>query len=282
MPANASAAMTGASTKMAAGADCADHPAAPTNLMGSSQNLEALPTEILQEVIKLVVPVNQVISVRYPHPDQSRDAYDARSLMLSSRTLCEATAPIFYGRNTFKFDQNPGDELPIFLLHLRESTLCSLRRVQIFCFSSSDLTYGLDLLLGCHSLESLKIDTHWEPLTKCHQRVLKCFRLKEFEISTIGVEPNRGEWLHDIPGLLTSKEPLTPWQRKRVEQSGLAKVRAKPFSIHRRLTSCLRAKRGPFAFISARKAELVWHCLQSVADGTDAPYFVDSRRVSSS
>ena len=27
--------------------------------------------------------------------------------MLSSRTLCEATAPILYGRNTFKFDQNP-------------------------------------------------------------------------------------------------------------------------------------------------------------------------------
>lgn len=166
---------------------------------------------------------------------------------------------------------------------ISESLLCALfvgckfpaPRLQTL---RTDLTSSL----GCHSLESLKIDTRWAPLTKYHQRVLKYFRLKEFEISTIGVKPNRGEWLHDIPGLLTSKEPLTRWQQKRVDQSGLAKVRVKPFSIHRRLTSCLRAKRGPFAFISARRAKLVWHCLQSVADGTDAPYFVDSRRVSSS
>ena len=88
--------MTDRSTKVVAGADYTDHPAAPTptSLIGSTHGLGALTTEILQEVIKLVVPVNQVISVRYPHPAQSQEAYDARSLMLSSRTLYEATAPI--------------------------------------------------------------------------------------------------------------------------------------------------------------------------------------------
>jgi hypothetical protein len=79
--------------------DCAGHPAAltPSSLMGSTWGLEALPLEILQEVIQLLVPVNQILSVRYSHLNQPRNGphtRDATSLMLSSQTNYEATVPM--------------------------------------------------------------------------------------------------------------------------------------------------------------------------------------------
>ncbi|KAB5513050.1 hypothetical protein GE09DRAFT_638894 [Coniochaeta sp. 2T2.1] len=232
--------MTGPRTRMTAGTNVltpvrvtigntdggyATHPDSPmsTSLMGSTLGLEKLPLEILQAIIQFVIPIDQVVCVQYSTQD-CPPIRDARSLMMSGRTNYEATAPLLYGKNTFMFDLNPGDSLPLFLQNLRDSTFLHLRRVQVRCSSDVSLTHGLDLLLGCKSLKSLEIATSGGPLTKTHQRVLKGFRLEHFKVETGDVEVKRGEWLQDLPNLITSAEERTSWQQRRVATSRQSKL----------------------------------------------------------
>jgi 23S rRNA U2552 (ribose-2'-O)-methylase RlmE/FtsJ len=141
--------------------------------------------------------------------------------MLSCRTNYYATVPILYGMNTFLFDQNACNSLPLFLQNLQESTFHSLRRVQIHS-DTDNLTHGLDLLVGCVSLESLEIVTFRWPIAKYHKSVLECFRLKSFRVSHI--EHKRGRWLQGSSDLIMSDMNRKTNQRQRVEISRQAKV----------------------------------------------------------
>ncbi|KAK3305075.1 uncharacterized protein B0T15DRAFT_531251 [Chaetomium strumarium] len=206
--------------------DRIERPVAPmgTSRRGSTRTLTALPLEILQNIIQLLIPTNQVLTVRYPYPKPWKGprTYGAKSLMLSCRTNYHATIPILYGWNTFCFDQDPYNSLPLFLQNLQESTFLSLRRVQIRCSDTDNLIHGLDLLVGCVSLESLEIVTFRWPIAKYHKSVLECFRLKSFRVGHI--EHKRGEWLQGLPDLIMSDMNRTTNQRQRVEMSRQAKL----------------------------------------------------------
>ena len=115
---------------------------------------------------------------------------------------------------------------------MRDQAFCALRRVTIYWAQQTNLTTGLDLLLGCKALRSLEIRTSEKALTKRqqiqHEPILKCFRLEAFGINppvdTVVSSNGKYEaWLFGLRNLITSGEKRTTAQQKRVEN--LAKLR---------------------------------------------------------
>jgi hypothetical protein len=131
--------------------------------MDNIRGLEILPLEILQMVIQLTVPVDQYLSVHY-QPRNDSCTHDATNLMLVSKYINTATVAIVYSRNTFYFDKDPENDLPLFLQNLRESTFHMLRQVKVR-FLGADIRHGLDHLLKCRSLKRLEIATPFRSLT---------------------------------------------------------------------------------------------------------------------
>ena len=179
--------------------------------------LKRLPLELLEMVIRFIVPVDQRLSVHYS-PQKDSCTCDATSLMLVNKSINAATVPMLYGRNTLCVDHDPHNGLRLFLQDLRDATFHILRRVEVLYSSGENLTHGLNLLLGCRSLQSLKIATRSDPLSKIHQRVLRCYHLKNFEVE------GDNEWLRELSSHIKSDRQRTYWQQQQVQMSRQAKV----------------------------------------------------------
>jgi hypothetical protein len=216
--------------------------------------IEKLPLEVLQIIIRHVIPTNTVLYVRYVGITYHTTIHDAESLLRTCKTLYLATIPVFYGENKFNFDQIAENDLPLFLQNIGDLAFGCLRRVSIYWAQHANLTLGLDLLLGCRSLRSLEIDTGKTQLIRRqqqqHELILKCFRLTAFGIKTSRplvdtVVPSDGtpasvssvldqrmrkeceEWCLGLQNLITSNEERTTKQQQRVEKSRQVKVCAK-------------------------------------------------------
>lgn len=187
-----------------------------------------LPPELWFEVMKHLSPTSPVKHVRYaegPHP-WSTLASLARCChflnQLASDVLYEQEAP-------FVFDVAAEDSLPLFLIRLSDIHIVRIKSVEINYtghYQVRDISVGLDLLLKCTSLQSLKIVGLPGHLSL--QRILICFRLQSFEPRYYIQNAKSPQMRDETLDRMTSSEARTRKEQRRVDESKVDKVSTFP------------------------------------------------------
>lgn len=191
-----------------------------------------MPAEIITMIVSLIIPVGETITIDYLSYIESLDTasadpretrpWNARSLMRVNRYLDQRISFILYNLNTFRFEQDVEEALPLFLQNLRAQTLRILRLVDIVWRPRMDLSVGLDLLLCCSSLQSLYIDNRTARVVKVrHKKLLRCLRLTDFRYV------NDDGWLNKVSDIILSQKPRTRKEESMVVESREDKVRTR-------------------------------------------------------
>lgn len=190
--------------------------------------LTALPPELVFMIIRFAIPNESNVLVMYADCTMTPSCCrDVRSMMLSCKFLCTATTHVFYSEKTLLFpDSDDSLGLGLFLQNLRDDSFGCLRQVTwswVHCIKGLEI--GLDLLLGCKSLRSLRIcGCNVERLfTEPIQLLLEGFRLEKFDIVD-SAGTFRAAWYPLLRELITSKKERTRRQVQQVNTTRQTKV----------------------------------------------------------
>ena len=135
---------------------------------------------------------------------------------------------LYRGNNAFVFNIAAEDSLPFFLSRLSTGNISKIKSVEIYYNGRyptqiSDIGPGLDLLLQCSSLRSLRIlglPGH-VPL----QHILQCFRLQSCELLYSFDQVKWPQLKPETVSRVISSEPHTRKEQKRITETKARKVR---------------------------------------------------------
>ena len=186
-----------------------------------------LPPELWREIANQLIPIYPIRQVNYGRGPHSWSSL--ASLSRCCRFLHQTVNDTLYGdHGAFVFDIAPENSLPLFLFRLSAGSLSKIRTVEInytgrYPSRIRDISPGLDLLLQCRSLRSLRITGL--PGRVPLQHILECFRLQSCEL-LYGLDQAKWPRLNqETVSRATSSEPRTRKEQKRINETKARKVR---------------------------------------------------------
>ncbi|KAH6883892.1 hypothetical protein B0T10DRAFT_463256 [Thelonectria olida] len=141
--------------------------------------LSSLPKELIDYVFSFLVLFDHDVEVHYASRQGSKYK-EVKAMMLINKHLGESAAATFYRQNTLLFSR-PSNDLPLFLLLLRESSLSKIKSVKIrpALRHINHFEDGLRLLSCCNPLSSLELDLG-SKFPRSHSGPLKGLRARHF------------------------------------------------------------------------------------------------------
>lgn len=150
-------------------------------LANTPSPLERLPVEILEMILRLLIPSGERIRVRYHEGEPIRmdelgldrearrlrqlldlhqSVQEAQRLMRVNRRIGAITSQLFYRYNTFTFPSwfHQGDDLARFARELRDETLGHIRLIAVTSPSLGNMEPGINYMFGCFQLSNLGFD----------------------------------------------------------------------------------------------------------------------------